>query len=783
MQNPELVPQFLDRAIATQTQPVKTETYKAIRILHWEPETFDLEQSAINIMAGAIADPNPADPNPTDPDPAPDTAAPPVQPIVIPGWSLAYLPSGYVIGTEKPDTIKAIVDQLDQPRFSTSPAFQKLTQNPQYPQALIAGVGDYSKFIPVFTAKEGAETAAPQSPFPGMPTLPIDPIDLAKSIAAIGNTYDSFSGLLWAAPNGLRIQSSVTLKTPLPPQPATTSDSTMLSQVPANSYGVISAKDGLAGLAKTLNFDPGIPNADGKSPVLNPAAQIFAGPLQQFSQKLLGIDSQDITPWIDREIALFAFPTQQGFFPEKFQVDVSLGAVIQTSDRTLAENTIKKVTRHLQEQNPQSIQSASTQINGNEVISLNTIGNPKAPAQNLLSYSWIKPDTVLIQSGIDPLLIPQPWQPLANSPNFQDAIAPLPKSDQGYFYLNGSSSNALIFNSLLPKFFGQDAIKSPFVQSIQATLGSIRSIAASTTATGTSITTDGVMLLNRSSQPPLKTAADWAKAGQQQASPTWAIANYSQAIQVDASNPTIYLDRGKARAQTQDFRGSLNDFDQALALTPPTNTDLRNQIYNHRAQSYLARFQYKEAIADLSRNIQNQIDRANSYNDRATAYLAIGNYKAAFDDATQAIQIQATATSYLNRCYANARLGAFQTAAQDCQQAQEYDPATLPADNPPPADPPPADRLNPHPIPGNPESINCYVAAGLGKTDAIDQCQTALESDAENPYNYENQGLAFALLKQPKLATQSFQQALDRFQKQGDRIGADRVTRLLQTLK
>ncbi|MBE9032159.1 DUF3352 domain-containing protein [filamentous cyanobacterium LEGE 11480] len=793
VQKADLVPQFLDRAIAQKDKPVKTEQYKDIRILSWEPEQLTLgDATSLEKPDGAATEPEPpGKPTETEPNAA---SEPPIKPIVMPGWAIAYLPKGYVVGTEKSENIKAIIDQLDQPRFSRTEAFQKLTQHPQYSQALVAGVGDYSKFIPAFTGPETnpkdpdtqVPPTFPQSPFPGIPQLPIDPIALSKSLAAIGDAYKDFNGLLWAEPNGLRIQSTVTRKTPLPPQPAIPSTpSNILSQVPANSYGFVSAKEGVAGLAKSLNLDTGIPSDDGKSTVLNPAVQIFAAPLQLFSQTLLGVDAKDITPWMDQEIALFAFPTKQGFLSSKFQVDLSLGAVIQTSDRTLAENTINKVTRHIQEQNPQAIQSQSKQINGTEVISLNTIGNAKTPSQNILSYSWIKPDTVLIQSGIDPLLIPKPWQPLADSPNFQEAIAPLPKSDAGYFYLNGSSSTAFIFNSLIPRFFGPAAASNPFIDSIRTTVSSIRSIAGNSRNESSQIVSDGFILLNRNRQPQLKTATDWVKAAEAQTNPAWRIANYSQALQLNPSNAALYLARGQARAQNRDFSGSINDFGRVMQLAP-TDGKLLNAVYQHRAQSYLATFQYNQAIADLSRNIQRKVNPANSYTDRATAYLAIGNYKAAFDDATQAIQRQPSKVSYQQRCLAQARLGDFQAAAVDCQRAStttnpvamnsaSTTPNTL-THNTQIFDQSTDDRYRL-------ESTQCYVNAGLGQTNAIKRCDAAITGQPNNPIHHEHQGLAYALLDNKPAAIKSFQAAIDRFKQQGDRVGVDRVTRILETLK
>lgn len=760
VQAPEKIPQFLATVAQKQDRPVKLETYQGIEIHHWAATEFKI----------------------IDDDDATIGDLPASAPIVIPGWTIAYLPEGFVIAGETPAAIKHVIEQRQQANFSTTNAFREIQAHPQADRALIIGGGDYAKFIPLLTKlPTGLNAENRPSAIATLPNLPFNPLDFAQAISAIGDEFETFGGAVWATPQGLRIQSSATLKEPLPPQQTPPQSAPILAQVPANSYGVITAQGGLQGLAKSLSLDTGNPNKDGRSTVKNPAISLLAGPLEQLSQRLLGVDSSDIVPWVNGELALFAFPTKRGQLSQRFKVDLGLGAVIQTRDRDLAENTLSKIMRHLQEQNPQTLQSAKQTIKDTEVISLNTIAQGTTP-KNLFSYSWIKPDTVLIQSAIDPLLIPQPWQPLEQSPNFQVALEALPPSDLGYFYLNSSSTTALIFNSVIPNFAGKRLAQNPFINEMRNLVSNVRSIAGTTRATGKTITNDGLILLNRNRQPQLQTAANWVEAAATQLTqqrPAWAVANYSQALRLRPNSPKILLARGQARVKSGDAFGSLEDFNAAIALTPP-NTPERNMLYQYRATSYLATFQYAAAIADLNHNIQNQLNLASSYRDRSTANLALGNYQAALDDATQAIQRQPSMESYSHRCYARARLGDFQAAKRDCQQGSQSPSPSRLVDR--------RDWLNqPHTQSRSPnldlQSAQCYVQAGLGESSAIKLCDRAIELDPKRPLYQENKGLAYALLQQPDKAQTALEKAAELFKQQGDRVGLARVNQLLERLR
>jgi hypothetical protein len=68
---------------------------------------------------------------------------------------------------------------------------------------------------------------------------------------------------------------------------------------------------------------------------------------------------------------------------------------------------------------------------------------------------------------------------LAEATSFQAAIAPLPKENAGYSYLNMKATSNLMFNYILPQIASPDAIATPEMVSMRRTLATIRSISAS----------------------------------------------------------------------------------------------------------------------------------------------------------------------------------------------------------------------------------------------------------------------------------------------------------------
>jgi hypothetical protein len=474
-----LASQFLDRFTQQQAKPPQKINHNGIEIQYWQPE----KQAAT---------------------PLPKTLPNPFTPQ---GFAIANLPNGYLVRTESPETIKQLINTTNQPRLSSHPDLQKLQQNPKYAPALFAGFGDYSKMIP---ALKEAQKQQPKAlpPLPGMPSLPSPEIFQPSSelFDAIAQLYGSVSGIAWVEPTGIRLTTSVSLKQPLPaivpsPQPP------ILSYVPGVSYLVSSGPNwgSLILSGQTPNVDPKL--AEQLKKQVNTFQPLF--------QTFFGINEKELASLFGQESAFFVFPSKQGFLPNQTKVDLGFGLAARTSNRDETEAALEKVTQHLQKQLDKSVSMHKRTINGIPVVSLeaispNTKGIQKlseSQRQSFFSYSWVQPDTVLILSSIDNNLIPKPWQIVTDSPNFKDAIAPLPKDHQGFFYMNGGASISFIFNSLLPQFVPEEMLQTPFVDSIKASAGSMRSFASTLQLMPDVMVGEGFVALGTVKSSPL-TAAD-----------------------------------------------------------------------------------------------------------------------------------------------------------------------------------------------------------------------------------------------------------------------------------
>jgi hypothetical protein len=474
-----LATEFLDRFTTKQpTQPQKIR-HNNIDIQYWQPKTQPKKPPAETLPETSPA----------------EAIATPVTPK---GFAIAHLPSGYIVQAETPETLKQLINSSNQPRLSTHPDLQKLQQNPKYATALFIGFGDYSKIMPALKAAQMQQSKM-LPPLPGI-ALPNPTTALQTPSAvfdAIANLYGSISGIIWAEPTGIRLTTSISLKqpfSPIAPSPQPTA-APILSYVPGVSYVVGSGPSwyNLMRSGQAPAFDPKL------TAQLKQQSATFQPLLQTF----LGINETELTHIFGQESAFFVFPSKQGFLPNRTKIDLGFGLAARTNNRNQTEAALEKLTQHFQQRFNKSVKLYKRTINGVPVVSLEAVPPKskgiqklsKSPRQSFFSYSWVQPDTVLILSNIDNNLIPKPWQTLTDSPNFQDAIVPLPKDHQGFFYMNGGASIAFVFNSVLPQFIGSEFLQSPFVDQIKASLGSIRSISSTLQVTPDAIVGESFMVL------------------------------------------------------------------------------------------------------------------------------------------------------------------------------------------------------------------------------------------------------------------------------------------------
>ncbi|MDY7008206.1 MAG: tetratricopeptide repeat protein [Cyanobacteriota bacterium] len=237
-----------------------------------------------------------------------------------------------------------------------------------------------------------------------------------------------------------------------------------------------------------------------------------------------------------------------------------------------------------------------------------------------------------------------------------------------------------------------------------------------------------------------------AKQGEQQA----AIANYTQALQLNKKNAAIYYQRGNSYYSQKIYEKAITDLTQALRINPKYT-----QAYQKRGLIYDEIGDYKNAIQDYSQSIKFNPQDSDAYLYRGIARSAIGDQAGAISDYTQTIKLnpknaqayksrgiaqfeitdyQSAITdydraielkpdysdAYTKRCIAYLKLANDRAAIKDCQQAIEINPQ---------------DSLAYH--------NQCIGYLNLGEYQkAVENCSVTIEMNSENAEAYRNRGRA-----------------------------------------
>jgi len=112
-----------------------------------------------------------------------------------------------------------------------------------------------------------------------------------------------------------------------------------------------------------------------------------------------------------------------------------------------------------------------------------------------------------------------------------------------------------------------------------------------------------------------------------------AIADCTQAIQLNQNYYDAYFMRALAYSGKGDYDSTIADYTQALRLNPASNV-----VYWNRSIAYSNKGDYNNAIADATRAIQSGLTYANIYIIRANAYLKKGDYRLARADVNTALK-------------------------------------------------------------------------------------------------------------------------------------------------
>ncbi|GIW80470.1 MAG: hypothetical protein KatS3mg105_2277 [Gemmatales bacterium] len=144
-----------------------------------------------------------------------------------------------------------------------------------------------------------------------------------------------------------------------------------------------------------------------------------------------------------------------------------------------------------------------------------------------------------------------------------------------------------------------------------------------------------------------------------------ALADFNQALQLNANFAPALNNRGEIYRITGNFEKALADFNQAIQLDPKFVS-----AYINRGKAFRSKGMHDRAIADFTRALRIDPKSADAYNNRGNAYADKGDYDRAIADYTEAIRLDPNlALAYMNRGLAYAKKGAFNAVIADCNEA------------------------------------------------------------------------------------------------------------------
>jgi tetratricopeptide (TPR) repeat protein len=798
---------FLDRLTNSRPERPTQLTYSNAQIIAWAPKPLakvSAPKSRVNARGGTdtqlefVPDKVPAKviEFPASGVPVPAEKKPPTPPMT-PGFALAYLPgpTGHVMVAPTVDVLKNLLDRQKTPSLSLRPDLQKTIADPRFASALFVGFGD---FADVFSVSQ-------KSPSNTIGRAMIKPLAMGdRDIQAmLRQVYGNLEGFVWATPEGLSAEGSLAL-TPMASKVLTDLfkksevKGQVLKQIPAVTYG-------LANSSVPPFLQPGLSALSA-----NKQTKPFLDNVRNSTKGFLGFDDRDFLPWINGEFAMFAFPTEQGFFAKQLGTDLGIGLLIQTSDRPLAEASLKKIQEGIIKKIGNGAKVGTHTVNQTPFVSVDN-----ADGKSFLAYSWVSADTVLIVSGAETSdrLVPKPWNPITESPAFKEAIAPLPKENIGYFYLDGSATAALVFNSIVPKLFAKEVSKSASAREFQASASSIRHIVATSALSGDRLQTMANIKLGRVARPiPTVTSLlEKYKPGSEGSMFPGAqgITDMSRAIALDPKVGEPYFQRGQMRLFDSDYAGALEDFEAAAARNVKPNLLSK---YKASANYYL--HNYEKAIVDLEQTIaivpaQNIPEETGLIGlldiglpDRPEtllfkSYMQLGRYQEASSFISKQIPTGPIKFDFhYETCAAKARLGDLKAASEDCKAGlaaelekqegysktfeknivSQIKAGTL-------TEAAAADKRKRRATEFKLVPARCYVGAALGEATALQECEKAIAINPKNAEAYEYLGLGRAALKQTGTAKQAYGQAIALYETMGNQVAVKRVEALLKLLK
>jgi len=145
------------------------------------------------------------------------------------------------------------------------------------------------------------------------------------------------------------------------------------------------------------------------------------------------------------------------------------------------------------------------------------------------------------------------------------------------------------------------------------------------------------------------------------------IQDLNEALEINPIFADAYNNRGCAKITLKDFIGAIQDYDKAIEINPHDAV-----AYFNRGNVKAKLEDYREAIQDFNKAIEINPNYAEAYNNRGNAKDELEDFRGAIQDFSKAIEINENdASAYLNRGIAKYNLGNKPDACLDWSKAGE----------------------------------------------------------------------------------------------------------------
>jgi len=397
--------------------------------------------------------------------------------------AIAILPDAVVFAL-KPRAIERVIDtQQSGMNLSQNPQFERTMQHPQAKRALSLAYGNVAELVEYIKAAPMPPNSALPLPIPvPLPVLIPDRAELERQLKTAVDTYSTLDGLVWVQPEGIRTQGSAYYTQSRPELAGVVAPDAdkILTQLPGSTYSATTSRNlnqQWQTALKPIEADPKLKDN--------------LAEFRKYVRDTVGLDiDRDIVSWMDGEYALVLFPSKRSILG---MIDPAFGLgaafVMQTSDRTAAENAIAKLETFVVKKAKGDLTIASRTANGQPMTSWEVKDGKKA--QSVLAHGWVDQNTLIITTGIGSLadLAPKPYQLLSASYTFQTATGSLPRPNDGYFYVNTGASLSFIY-ALVGQF-----LEGPYLNQFKEVAGTIRSVSATNSVTADKAQFDSLLVL------------------------------------------------------------------------------------------------------------------------------------------------------------------------------------------------------------------------------------------------------------------------------------------------